>query len=152
MIRGSKALTLAVQHVAAAAEKEYKKKKRTLAPTPGRSWPHHLHPAPRWSLYALRGHFRAPVSRFHRAGERGPLMPASAACASLLLQLFSLSCAPSGRSLSGKAPLPPEPQCPIPGEAKIRAPGVQRSPCRQAPPLSRPGFVVQKVERQQEKQ
>lgn len=137
----SKALTLAVQHVAAAAEKEQKKKKRTLAPAPGRPCPHHLQPAPCWSLYTLRGPLRAANSRFHHAGERGPPMPVSA-CALLLLKL-SLPCARIGRSLSGKerasAPAPPR----FPDDAKIRAPGVHRSHCRQAPSLSLPSSVVQ---------
>ena len=93
----SKAHTLAVQHVAAAAEKEQEKKRRTPAPTPGRPCPHLL-PDPCWcrSLHTLRGPIRAAHSRFHHAGERGPTVPVSA-CA-LLLQLslplfLSLPCA-----------------------------------------------------------
>ena len=88
----SKAHTLAVQHVAAAAEKEQEKKRRTPAPTPGRPCPHLL-PDPCWcrSLHTLRGPIRAAQSRFHHAGERGPTVPVSA-CALLLLQLsLSLS-------------------------------------------------------------
>lgn len=87
---GSNALTLAVQHVAAAAEKEQEKKRRTPAPTPGRPCPHHLLPAPwRGSLHTLRGPLRAANSRFHHAGESGG--PTVSACA-FLLQLYLSLC------------------------------------------------------------
>lgn len=68
-------------------------------------------------------------------------MPVSV-CALLLLQL-SLPWARIGKSLSGKerasAPAPPR----FPGDAKIWAPGVHRSHCRQASSLSLPSSVVQ---------
>lgn len=143
----SKAHTLAVQHVAAAAEKEQEKKRRTPAPTPGRPCPHLL-PDPCWcrSLHTLRGPIRAAHSRFHHAGERGPTVPVSA-CA-LLLQL-SLSLSFSALRTNEK-----EVRAERVGEerrgeergfsagylrafpGKRRSPGVQHhSHCRQAPQL-----------------
>lgn len=73
---GSKALTLAVQHVAAAGEKEQEKKRRTPpAPTPGRPRPrshHHPLPAPycRFLHRTLRGvPLWAANSRSHHANR-----------------------------------------------------------------------------------
>ncbi|CAB1454600.1 unnamed protein product [Pleuronectes platessa] len=69
--KGSRALTLAVQHVAAAAEEEQDKPGQTPAPSPGRTAPRDHRPAPRCgSLRTLRGAIGAANSRFHPAGEQ----------------------------------------------------------------------------------
>lgn len=117
--------------MATGADKEQKKKKRTPAPTPGRSCPHHPPPALCCSLATLRGALRAANSRFHHAGERGPPMPRVSSgfvCCYCCCGFNSLCpaheleevCAVQERA---SAPAPPR----FPGDAKIRAPGVHRS-------------------------
>lgn len=128
----SNVFTLAVQHVATGADKEQEKKKRTPAPTPGRSCPHHPPPALRCSLDTLRGPHGAANFRFHHAGERGPPMPRVSlgfVCCYCCCGFNSLCPAhelEEVRAVQERASAPAPPRF-FPGDAKIRAPGVHRS-------------------------
>lgn len=122
---GSSALTLAVQHVAATTDKE-QEKRQTSTPTPGRADSHHT----------LRGPLGAANSRFHlvAGGTNNVRACLCFAAATTLFEKISKRRCNRIQHQQLRA---------FPGQTKIRAPGVHRCHCRQAPRLWLPSTGVQ---------